>query len=453
MRTKLFNNVFSFIMLLTCTSIFIWSVNGFAVVHNNYNNKVSWPFRSKLSFTLKNKDFGTRSTRTSLQNGVGIAKDYCWREDALEMDITVTVPANTRAKDIIFKAKQTSIDLRLKVNPDELEDAMKNSTITNNGNTDEIVLLDVNRKMRGRVSLDGTYWVISDKENDRSQREITVTIEKNVIAKDDFDVVDFDWGGVYLNDEDDILSKNYEEPEELNVREYAASLGVDIDNINMSMVDKSMFSSGLNMTQKTMDQMAKAGYIQEVTQQADGTEFVTDEDTGEAVPFSRFGEDTSIGQDEIQNAIKDGDSSDSSRSPKIPFLDTPSPWNKNVPVQDVTIGNETVKAAIVPEHDNSNSPSSVSTTTAAEADAVETTQTSSKTNDVPSSSSPPPSASEEEEIVVDPKNASDPIDLLTVKRLKEILREQGLKVSGNKKELQDRLRIHVQSKLKDNTNE
>jgi len=395
---------------------------------------------------LKNKNFGTRSTTTSLQNGVGIAKDYCWREDPLEMDITVTVPANTRAKDIIFKAKQTSIDLRLKVNPDELEDAMKNRTITN---TDEIVLLDVNRKMRGRVSLDGTYWVISDKEDDRSQREITVTIEKNVRAKDDFDIVDFDWGGVYLNDEDegDILSKNYEEPEELNVREYAASLGVDIDNINMSMVDKSMFNSGLNMTQKTMDQMSKAGYIQEVTQQADGTEFVTDEDTGEAVPFSRFGEETSIGQDEIQNAVKDGDSSTHSPPTKIPFLDTPSPWNKNVPVQEVTIGNETLKAAIIPERDNSNSPSSASTTTPAAA--AETTQTLSTTNNAPS----PPSASEEDEIVVDPQNASDPIDLLTVKRLKEILREQGLKVSGNKKELQDRLRIHVQSKLKDNTNE
>ena len=45
--------------------------------------------------------------------------------------------------------------------------------------------------------------------------------------------------------------------------------------------------------------------------------------------------------------------------------------------------------------------------------------------------------------------AVDPIDLLTVKRLKEILREQNLKVSGNKQELRDRLRAHVNSKLAD----
>merc|ERR1712183_412227 len=41
----------------------------------------------------------------------------------------------------------------------------------------------------------------------------------------------------------------------------------------------------------------------------------------------------------------------------------------------------------------------------------------------------------------------DPIDTLTVARLKEILRAQKLKVSGTKKELQDRLKLHVQSML------
>jgi hypothetical protein len=40
---------------------------------------------------------------------------------------------------------------------------------------------------------------------------------------------------------------------------------------------------------------------------------------------------------------------------------------------------------------------------------------------------------------------TDPIDSLTVARLKEILREQNLKVSGTKQELQDRLRNYVQS--------
>ena len=39
----------------------------------------------------------------------------------------------------------------------------------------------------------------------------------------------------------------------------------------------------------------------------------------------------------------------------------------------------------------------------------------------------------------------DPIDMLTVKRLKDILRDQKLKVSGNKQELRDRLRAHVKT--------
>jgi hypothetical protein len=45
---------------------------------------------------------------------------------------------------------------------------------------------------------------------------------------------------------------------------------------------------------------------------------------------------------------------------------------------------------------------------------------------------------------------TDPIDSLTVARLKEILREQNLRVSGTKQELQDRLRNHVQSVIDQN---
>jgi predicted ATP-dependent protease len=43
------------------------------------------------------------------------------------------------------------------------------------------------------------------------------------------------------------------------------------------------------------------------------------------------------------------------------------------------------------------------------------------------------------------KDANDPIDILTVKRLKDILKSQGLKTSGNKQELKDRLRKQVNS--------
>merc|ERR1711862_1088376 len=44
-------------------------------------------------------------------------------------------------------------------------------------------------------------------------------------------------------------------------------------------------------------------------------------------------------------------------------------------------------------------------------------------------------------------NNNDPIDNLTVSKLKSILKAQKLKVSGTKKELQQRLRFHVQSMI------
>jgi hypothetical protein len=45
------------------------------------------------------------------------------------------------------------------------------------------------------------------------------------------------------------------------------------------------------------------------------------------------------------------------------------------------------------------------------------------------------------------QQASDPIETLTVTRLKEILKSRGLKVSGNKKELQERLRAEVNTMM------
>ena len=45
------------------------------------------------------------------------------------------------------------------------------------------------------------------------------------------------------------------------------------------------------------------------------------------------------------------------------------------------------------------------------------------------------------------KDAKDPVDNLTVAKLREVLKARGLKVSGNKKELQERLRSEIQSML------
>lgn len=322
-----------------------------------------------------------RLSTTALASGYGIATNYTWKEEAYELDVTVKVPVNTRAKDIIFAATSQSIDLRLKAGDDEVV----------------ITLLDSNRKLRGRVNVDGTYWVISDPDDNSNHREVTVTIEKIIkTPKDDFEIVDYDWNGVYsTEDPEEVSERKYDKAEPMDVREYAASMGVDIDNINMSMVDKSMFSSGLNLTQNTLDEINRAGYLtHDVTQQADGTEYIVN-DEGEPVPFSSLGEKVPV------------------RKP-IPFLDTDSPWHN----ADTLLKEE--NATVVQQTRN------FTRAAFAEDSAKE-----------PAADNPYEKKS----------SAKDPIDSLTVVRLKEILKAQGIKTSGTKKELQNRLRNQVNSLL------
>ena len=274
--------------------------------HHKYKYKYNRDKNSYANDRLISRRRYHPPTPTSLSGGIGIADTYQWEESQYEIDVTVPVPAGTRARDVKFKALPTGVDLKLK---------SWNGDIRN-----DVILLDGRRKMRGRVSVDGTYWAIADgdktsksskssntnadaegeeAEEEDDRRQITVTIEKMIVEpQDQFEVVEFDWCGVYPDDDDEVTERKYDKAEELNVREYAASLGVDIDNINMAMVDKTMFSSGLNMTQSTMDELSKAGYVKEVTQQGDGEEFVTGED-GEKVPFQSLGEN--IGADEIMN--------------------------------------------------------------------------------------------------------------------------------------------------------
>jgi len=312
----------------------------------------------------------------------------------------VKVPQETRASDISFRAKPNSIDLRLKRKSEE--------SSLESGEPEEVVLLDPNRTLRGRVVLDGTYWIISDPDkpsSDDPHRLVTITIEKQIrTPKDDFDVIEYDWNGVYEDDEEEVSYRKYDEPEELDVREYAASMGVDIDNIDMNLVDKSMFTSGLNITKSTFDNMKDAGLMTEVTEQTDGSEWIVGED-GEKVPFSSMGK--GVTKDEAKSA--------KAPSP-IPFLDTNSPWQKTVPLDQA----KEVK------------------------DKLEETSGKESIDEEKESI-------DEEKESADPKtsieDAVDPIDTLTVAKLKEILRTRGLKVSGNKKELQERLRAEVQSML------
>lgn len=63
--------------------------------------------------------------------------------------------------------------------------------------------------------------------------------------------------------------KRKAEAEDFNVREYCQSIGVDIDNIDMSKVDKSLFRDEDKNTKETMEKLKKAGYVREVTRQGD----------------------------------------------------------------------------------------------------------------------------------------------------------------------------------------
>eukprot|EP00956_Cyclotella_meneghiniana_P023535 scaffold45995_cov74-Cyclotella_meneghiniana.AAC.1 len=351
-----------------------------------------------------------RIQTTRLCGGAGIATTYTWKEEQFEIELSLPVPMNTTAKDVKFKCTSNSVDLRLV------------------GTEEECILLHGDRYTRGKICVDGTFWSITDSdriEQDGSsvkQREIHVIIEKHFVptstsgGMQTYDqLTDFDWGGIYPNDEEEVSFREYDQAEELNVREYAAKLGVDIDNIDMSKVDKTMFGAGLhdasnvygassdlesipsdvdkprgstlNITQATLDQLVKFGLAKEVVRQGDGTEYEMDAFSSdlERKHFSMLGKDVSV--EELRDAGVVG---------------TPNKAQSNVKhnIDEPVVESPELKDKADNDDDDGDNP------------------------DI---------------------SAKDPIDKLTVKKLKDILRREGLRVSGNKLDLQDRLRRHVQS--------
>lgn len=215
----------------------------------------------------------SRTSPLILSSGYGIATNYTWKEEAFDIEVTVRVPKHITSRDVTFAATPTSIALGY------------------HHQDDPVQLLDPSRALRGRVNLDSTYWMLGeDDDTTADTRFLTVTIEKYIrTPKSDFDAVEFDWKGVYRDEEEgEVLEREYDQPEPLDVRDYAGRMGVDLDNLDMSMVDKTMFSSGLNVSQSALDEMREAGYLSkdQITQQKDGSEFTVDDETGEAVPYS-----------------------------------------------------------------------------------------------------------------------------------------------------------------------
>ena len=389
------------------------------------------------------------SSKTHLcMSGIGIATNYTWKEDAYEIELSVRVPKMTRTKDIRYKATSQSIDLRYRP---------ESGSITDSEDNHEAVLLDGSRKLRGRINVDGTYWVISDLPNAASEtdtttesdtvegtskseqqhRQITVTIEKIIATpKDDFDIIDYDWKGIYHSEDDNEVSvRTYDAPEPFNVRQYAAEMGVDIDNLNMSMVDKTMFTSKLNITKSTLQTLHKAGYIspQEITQQKDGTEYIINPETGEP---------------ELVNQMNDNDNEIMTPKVKIPFIDTDASLDPD-PLQEIETPPK-IDHQIPTSVTSENSPLNTDEVVQLKRNFTRAAFIEDQRNPDNSNTNPFRAASDVAKIK---KNDDDPIDALTVARLKEVLKSQGLKTSGTKSELQQRLRQQVNALLQQSQGE
>jgi len=264
-------------------------------------------------------------------------------------------------------------------------------------NEDELItLLDGKRMLKGKIQMDGTFWSINDVEvaieidfdnnnnyTPATGREITVTCEKNNRIAD-VETAD-DWQAVYKTNltDTEIISLAYEPEVELDVREYCAGLGVDIDNIDMSKVDKSLFTDAVQETQSTLEKLTSGGYAREVTQQGD-LEFSGD--LGDLTPMQ-----DGIASEESRIAYEDREASSEAEAIQNAVGSTLETLSSKTPIND-----------------------------------EEPAQGSATTDEVKSD------------------DDVDPIDALTVEKLKDILRAEQLKVSGNKQELRDRLRAHTE---------
>lgn len=355
----------------------------------------------------------------------------------------LSVPTHTLASDIKFKCMSDSIDLRL----------------LSSGPDEEKVLLDGKRRTRGKICVDGTFWSIdggNGGNGGNTNRTVTVTIEKQFVPVSSntregtltYDSsTDFDWGGLYPDDKDEVSHRKYVEAEELNVREYAAELGVDIDNIDMNKVNKTMFSAGtalgevdantevndddtrrrrtiqnvdegittdgfhFDINQATLEQLTKVGLAKEIVQQNDGSEYelglLTNKGDINAAErkFSMLGKDVS--DSELREAgILDETALKRSYYDAGELL---SEEDDDEMIEDGTADYSSI---------------------ASNFDAIDIV----------------PKAVDAQNDEVDDQ-ILDPIDMLTVARLKEVLRAQGLMTSGAKGVLKERLKDHVNSLL------
>ena len=102
----------------------------------------------------------------------------------------------------------------------------------------------------GKVCVDRIFWSLEGTGPDRAVR---VTLEKHFLPASregrlqNVDALTgFDWNRLYPVNKAEVLHQKYDMVEDLHVREYAVKLGVDIDNINMSKVNRTLFGAVLD---------------------------------------------------------------------------------------------------------------------------------------------------------------------------------------------------------------
>ena len=196
----------------------------------------------------------------------------------------------------------------------------------------------------------------------------------------------------------------------------------------VQIVDKKMFSSKaasgeegeksgasnedggfrFDIETETLDQLTRTGLAKEIVQQADGNEYeFKDGSFGEA-QFGFLGQDVSA--DELAASGLKGKGLKGISDMTVPVEEAPGFEGSMEATADGLMQNDVVEVE----------SSSVSTMNEVEA---------------------------EEDKPVEVSKSVDPIDKLTVSSLKEILRKSGLKVSGKKQELRDRLREYVHNQM------
>merc|ERR1712150_83174 len=149
-------------------------------------------------------------------------------------------------KDVLFDVTPRSLELILKLETNE-----------------ECILFEKGKKLNGLVDVENTLWTLSEKERtnepnhtETKEKELTVTISKHIVVPSDpCEIFEFDWGCVYPDDT--IVYKKYDKKEDLDVEDYASSLGIDINNINMSIVEKNMFMKEFNETKNKLGNLTK----------------------------------------------------------------------------------------------------------------------------------------------------------------------------------------------------